>query len=523
MNELIQNTNTYLYLFIFFETFTIIYLIKLMNTNRENSIKEFRICEEKIRAELEKKIADKEEKSSNRLLALQENINIKEGIIVDQLNKLEIKQEKITIKEKELEVKSDNLRLIIANQESLNIAQNKEFLDKIEHIAQLTIEEAKNELKKIAEQELASDLYDWQNKYIQSIREEAQDTAAEIVSLAIQRCSSDVANEQTVTNIKLNSESDKGKIIGKNGRNLQWLEKTLGVEFIIDDSNECLITISGFSSIRRHIAKKTLERLLEDGRIHPAFIEEMCEKSKSDLALEIAEAGERACAELGIFDFSAKLIRLIGRLKFRTSYGQNMLKHAVEMAKLSKNLAIELNKTFPQRQPIDIDICIKGALLHDIGKAIDEETMPKGNHIDLGEKICEMFDLNWKIKKCITSHHNESYYDNTQGFCIEAVIVDACDNISGGRPGARKDTVESYYQRMEALETIANKTKGVTKSWIMRGNREIWVFFDTAVVTPEEMRVLIKNVANNIESNVNYPGEIKVIGLWEDKIVEYAH
>jgi ribonucrease Y len=509
----------------------LVYLIKdnKVKLEQEYQIKmdqiriDLELKNEKIKSALEKKIQDKEEKFSNRLISLQENINIKEGVIVEQLSKLELKQEKLnnielTLIEKSKSLDEEKLRL-----DELRTNEALIWKSNLEKKSKMTLDQAKLELSKIAEQETAEDMLTWQKKYLATIQEEAQLKASEIVSLAIQRCSSEVANEQTVTNIKLANDSDKGKIIGKNGRNLQWLEKTLGVEFIIDEANENLITISGFSTVRRHIAKKTVEKLLEDGRIHPASIEEMCEKSKAELAQEIAEAGEWACSELGIFDFSAKLIRLIGRLKFRTSYGQNMLKHAVEMAKLAKNLAVEMNSTFKHRTPIDIDICVKGALLHDIGKAIDEETMPKGNHIDIGEKICDMFGLDWKIKKCVSSHHDESYYDAEKGFCIEAVLVDACDNISGGRPGARKDSVDAYYQRMEALEAIANNTEGVNNSWIMRGSRELWVFFDTTTITPAQMRKTVKNIAVNVQANVNYPGEIKVIGMWEDKIVEYAH
>ena len=478
---------------------------------------------EKIILELEKKIQEKEEKFSNRLISLQENIHSKEVVIVEQLNKLELKQEKLNTIEEELKLKSKALETDKLELQEQKIQDKLEWQQHLEKKSSMTVAQAKLELQQQIEQDTTIDAIEWQKKYLANIQLDAQLKASEIVSLAIQRCSSEVANEQTVTNIKLANDADKGKIIGKNGRNLQWLEKTLGVEFIIDEASENLITISGFSSIRRHIAKRTVEKLLEDGRIHPASIEDMCEKSKAELAQEIAEAGEWACSELGIYDLSAKLIRLIGRLKFRTSYGQNMLKHAVEMAKLAKNLATEMNATFTHRTPIDIDICVKGALLHDIGKAIDEETMPKGNHVDLGEKICEMFDLDWRIKKCVSSHHDESYYDPQKGFCIEAVLVDACDNISGGRPGARKDSVESYYQRMEALEAIANNTKGVNKSWIMRGSRELWVFFDTETITPVQMRKTVKTIADNVQANVNYPGEIKVIGMWEDKIIEYAH
>jgi ribonucrease Y len=181
-----------------------------------------------------------------------------------------------------------------------------------------------------------------------------------------------------------------------------------------------------------------------------------------------------------------------------------------------------MNTQFPHRKPVDVDICVKGALLHDIGKAVDEETIPKGNHVELGEKVCDIFGLDWRIKKCVSSHHDESYYDAEHGFCIEASLVDACDNISGGRLGARKETAEAYYQRMEALEKVADTTPGVTKSWIMRGSRELWVFFDTNAITPDQMHKATREIANRIQTDVKYPGEIKIVGLWEDKIVEYA-
>jgi ribonuclease Y len=201
-----------------------------------------------------------------------------------------------------------------------------------------------------------------------------------------------------------------------------------------------------------------------------------------------------------------------------------MLKHSVEMAKLAALLANEMNLKFPHRErPIDVSICVKGALLHDIGKAVDEESIPHGNHVEIGEKICDTFNLDWRIRKCISSHHDESYYDPEHGFCIEAAIVDACDNISGGRLGARKETAEAYYQRMEDLEKIAEGTPGVNKCWIMRGSRELWVFFDTEKIDALKMHELTRGIAKRIQTDIKYPGEIKVVGIWEDKIVEYAH
>ena len=466
---------------------------------------------------------NEEKITRQRLLDLQENIDKKETQLNSKLEKLEKDKEFLEDTKEAMRGIRDNLI-----QKTDEIKQKEQDLErdynvKLGDLGKLSPSEAKKLILAQSKQEIGTDLLEWQQKFLETKREEANLEAREIVALAVQRCSSEVANEYTVTNIKLQNEEDKGKLIGKGGRNIQWIEKTLGVELVIDDTPE-VITISGFSSIRRHIAKRTLERLLEDGRIHPASIEDNYEKARGEIASEIATSGEYAVNELGIIDFPAKLTRLIGRLKFRTSYGQNQLGHSMEMAKLAALLAEEFNARFPHReQPVDVQICIKGALLHDIGKAIDEEQTPKGNHIEIGEKICDTFGLDWRIKKCISSHHDESYWSEEHGFCIEAAIVDACDNISGSRIGARKETAQAYYERMESLESIATATPGVNKAWIMRGSRELWVFFDTEKVSSAEMYDITNGIAQKIESTVNYAGEIKIIGIWENKIIEYAH
>jgi ribonucrease Y len=466
-------------------------------------------------------LKEEEREMRQRIVELQENIDRKETSLNEKLEKLDVEKTSVhDIKSEILELKDK----IIRKQEELGqkeLEQKVVFESRLSEIAGITKEQAIAKIVDEAKYEMGGELLEWQKKLLEAAEEDAIGKAREIVALAVQRCSSEVANEFTITTVKLPDEEAKGKIIGKGGRNIQWLEKTLGVEIVIDETPE-VVLVSGFNSIRRHIAKKTLEKLLEDGRIHPSSIEDMYEKSKSEIAQEIAEAGQWAVNELGIYDFPAKLIRIIGRLQFRTSYGQNMLKHSVEMAKLAHLLATEMNTQFPHRKPVDVDICVKGALLHDIGKAVDEETIPKGNHVELGEKVCDIFGLDWRIKKCVSSHHDESYYDSEHGFCIEASLVDACDNISGGRLGARKETAEAYYQRMEALEKVADTTPGVTKSWIMRGSRELWVFFDTNAVTPDQMHVATREIAKRIQTDVKYPGEIKIVGLWEDKIVEYA-
>jgi ribonucrease Y len=454
-----------------------------------------------------------------------ENIREKTLTLQDVVSQ---KQEEVSKKYEEVieaKQKNEEDRLALIEDQKLLSVEKDTFHatvnDKLAAIARLTPDQARAELFVQVKNDIAEDLLDYQRKSLDFAKESADEKAREIVSMAIQRCSSEVANEMTVVSVKLTSPEDKGKVIGKGGRNIQWFEKTLGVEIIVDEVPD-LVTISGFSSIRRHIAKRTLELLLADGRVHPSSIEEKAEKAKAEISTEISRAGKEAVESLGIYDFPDALVRIIGRLKFRTSYGQNILKHSVEMARLAGLLAKEMNEEFGHARPVDVMMCIKGALLHDIGKAIDEETQPKGDHVSLGAKVCDKFGLDWRIRKCVTAHHDESYVDEKNGVSLEAILVDACDNISGGRPGARKETMEAFSQRVEALEKIADEIPGVSKSWVMRGARELWVFFDTSNVSASRMYDLTHEITGRIEAEVRYPGEIKVIGLWEDRVIEYA-
>lgn len=481
---------------------------------------------QKKRLESQQKIQEEEKQFVSYKIEAEQRLTRKELLIEEKERTIKEDQDLIVKDKQQLE----KVKIDLRNQtESLNDKQRQvsiELFTKLESLSGFSREQAKNELINKVKTEIGHEIVSLQHKIVDDAQDNANIEARNIVSLAIQRCSSDVANEMTVTVIKLNGEEDKGKLIGKGGRNIQWLEKTLGVELIIDDTPE-IVTISGFSGIRRHIAKRTIEKLLEDGRVHPSAIEEMYEKAKSEIAIAIQTAGEEAVAELGIIDFPPKLIRILGRLKFRTSYGQNMLKHSVEMAKLAGLLVDELNSTFKTKVLIDREICVKGALLHDVGKAVDEEQMPKGNHIELGEKICDMFGLDWKIKKCISSHHltggdYQSYQDENNGFCVEACIVDSCDNISGSRPGARKETAEAYYQRMEALERIANSVVGVQKSFIMRGSRELWVFFDPSTQDLAQVSDATRQIVNSINSSIKSPFKIQVNAFLENRLVEYA-
>ena len=468
-----------------------------------------------------------EDRLRAEILEIQRILDRKENTLEERDIKIETLRDDLNQLQASTISKTKTLDTEIQKYNHLNTTLTDEYKQKLAKLSSLTAEEAYNLVKSEKEKEMGEELLQWQNKYLTQFEQDAYQKAKEIASLAIQRCSSEVANELTITAVKIDNEADKGKLIGKQGRNIQWLEKTLGVELIIDDTPN-IITVSGFSSIRRNIAKNTIEKLLTDGRIHPSAIEEMYEKASEEVRQEIYDAGQWAVNELGIYDFPEKLIRLLGRLIFRTGYGQNVLKHSVEMARIAGLIADSLNAEFPTKTLIDRLVCVKGALLHDIGKAVDEEMTPKGNHIQIGEKLCDLYNLGWKVRRCISSHHTtggdrQSYFDSEHNeLCLEAAVVDACDTLSGARPGARKESMEAYFQRMEALENVANKIDGVTKTWIMRGAKELWVFFDANMLTSSEIHTATRTLAREINNTIKTPQEIKVIGFREDRVVEYT-
>lgn len=419
-------------------------------------------------------------------------------------------------KEADLESKSNNLDLQRADlekkkeeitklQEEMREFKQKQ-ITRLEEISAMSRDEAKKLILETMEKALKEEMVALQRKIVANAREEADKKAKEIVAHAIERCASEVTAETTTTIVQIPNEEMKGRIIGKEGRNIRTFEQMMGVEILIDDSPDTVV-ISGFNSIRRQIAKLTLEKLLQDGRIHPARIEEAYEKSKQEVGEMIKLAGEEAVYELGITSFPPKLIQLIGRLRFRTSYGQNILRHSIEMAKLSALMAEELGA--------DVMISKQGALLHDIGKALDQDM--EGTHVEIGKKIAEKFNLNEKIINAITSHHGDTEYTG-----IESAIIDAADNISGARPGARKDTYENYVKRLEDLENIANSYEGVEKTYAIQAGREIRVFVKPDKIDDFAAHRLARDIANRFENELKYPGEIKVNVIRETRVVEYA-
>ncbi len=486
------------------------FIRKVQIAGRVNSI-EARVA----RAEEEARNKEKEMilEAKSKALAIVEEAKKNEQDFRNQIIKVE---ERITKKETELErklgeienVKQDIVKKrdeVLKTQDEMREIKQKQ-LDQLQKIANLSGEEAKKLVMDNAEKTMREELAGLTRKLIASARDEADRKAREIVSLAIQRCASEVTSEMTTTAVTLPSEDMKGRIIGKEGRNIRTFEQMLGVEVIVDDTPDTVI-ISGFNSVRRHIAKIALEKLIQDGRIHPAKIEEATEKAKKEVAEMIREAGEAAVYELGIADFPPKLVQLIGRLKFRTSYGQNVLKHSVEMAKLAALMAEEVGA--------DVQTVKKGALLHDVGKALDQDM--EGTHVEIGKQIAKKFNLNDKIVNAIEAHHGDVEYNS-----IEAAIVDAADNISGSRPGARRDTYENYVQRLEELETLAHGFEGVEKVYAIQAGREIRVFVAPGKLDDWGAAKLAREIANKIEQDLKYPGEIRVMVIRETRTIEYA-
>lgn len=424
---------------------------------------------------------------------------------------LDVKSNKLEQKATELEQRSEALK---SQEEEIKELRTKQ-LEKLEKIAGLTREEATQILKDSAEKGISEEMLKLHRKLLNEAHETAEKEARKIVAQAIERIATEVTAETTTTTVMIPNEEMKGRIIGKEGRNIRAFEQLMGVEILIDDSPDTVV-ISGFNSIRRHIAKLTLEKLLQDGRIHPARIEEAYEKSKAEINEQIKKAGEDTVYELGITNFPPKLVHLVGRLMFRTSYGQNILKHSTEMAKISALIAQELGA--------DVSIVKQGALLHDIGKALDQDM--EGTHVEIGRRIAEKFGLDPKVIEAIESHHHDTdvseHASHHAPLSIEAMIVDAADGISGGRPGARKDSFENYVKRLSDLEDIANSFTGVEKTYAIQGGRELRVFVTPTSLDDYGCQKLAREIANRLETELKFPGEIRVHVIRDYRVIEYA-
>jgi len=430
----------------------------------------------------------------NEINNLQKRLEQRENSFSQKLLDLQEKQQKLYDKVTEVQDIKEKIKSIKEDQEK-----------KLEEISRLSKEDAKGILLKDVEEKCAEDLMVRINKLENDSEDAINDKAKDFLALAMQRMVSAYTVELTTTTVELPNDEMKGRIIGREGRNIKAIEQMTGVEIIVDDTPNA-ITVSGFSLIRRHIAKKTLDYLIKDGRIHPTKIEEAVENAKKDIALDIKKAGEEAMYEVGITGFDPKLVQIIGRLKYRTSYGQNALRHSVEVAHLSAMLAEQLGA--------DVTLAKKGGLLHDIGKAVDHEV--QGNHTEIGRDIARKFNLPPEIIAPIETHHDD------KPATLISVIVKVADAISSARPGARSDNYENYIHRLEELEKIATSFEGIDKAYAIQAGREVRVFVQPDQVTDLQAHELARDIAKKIETELKYPGEIKVNIIRELRVTEFA-
>ena len=415
---------------------------------------------------------------------------------------LDKKSEAIERREAGFTAKEEELRQREAKVEELS----QQRVQELERISGLTSEQAKEYLLKTVEEDVKHDTAKMIKELEAQAKEEADKKAKEYVVTAIQRCAADHVAETTISVVQLPSDEMKGRIIGREGRNIRTLETLTGVELIIDDTPEAVV-LSGFDPIRREVARIALEKLIVDGRIHPARIEEMVEKAQKEVDTMIREEGEAAALEVGVHGIHPEMIKLLGRMKFRTSYGQNALKHSIEVAQLSGLLAGEIG--------LDVRLAKRAGLLHDIGKSIDHDV--EGSHIQIGSDLCRKYKESATIINAVEAHHGD-----VEPQSLIACVVQAADTISAARPGARRETIETYTNRLKQLEDITNQFKGVDKSFAIQAGREIRVMVVPEQVSDADMVLLARDIAKQIEFELEYPGQIKVNVIRESRVTDYA-
>ncbi len=465
--------------------------LKVAETKKREALLEAKEESMNRKNELDKETRERRaelQKYERRVLA-------KEEAIEKKSDALERRESNLASREEELKIKSVEIEEI-----------HEKKVQELERISGLTSEQAKDYLLKTVEDEVKSDTARLYKELESKAKEDANKKAKEYVATAIQRCAADHVAEATISVVQLPSDEMKGRIIGREGRNIRTLETMTGVDLIIDDTPEAVI-LSSFDPIRREVARIALEKLIVDGRIHPARIEEMVEKAQKEVETMIREEGEAAALEVGVHGIHPELIRLLGRMKFRTSYGQNALKHSIEVAQLSGLLAGEIG--------VDIRMAKRAGLLHDIGKSIDHEI--EGSHVQIGADLCKKYKESTTVINAVESHHGD-----VEPETLIACIVQAADTISAARPGARRETLETYTNRLKQLEDISNSFKGVDKSFAIQAGREIRIMVVPEKVSDADMVLMARDISKQIEAEMEYPGQIKVSVIRESRAVDYA-
>ena len=470
-------------------------ILENANKDAENKKKEeiFKAKEEIMNArnELDKEIKERRgeiQSQEKRLFQREENIDKKS-------DNLEKKEKDLELKRQELENEKLNLEKLISKQR-----------EELERISNLTSEEAKNQLLKEIDEQLTNEKAILIKEKEQQFKEQSDKIAKEIIGYSIQKCAADHSQETTVSIVSLPNDDMKGRIIGREGRNIKAIETLTGVDLIIDDTPEAVI-LSAFDPIRREVARIALEKLIVDGRIHPARIEEMVEKAQKEVETMMREEGEAATLEVGVHGIHPELVKLLGKMKFRTSYGQNALKHSIEVAQLSGLLAAEIG--------VDVRMAKRAGLLHDIGKSVDHEM--EGSHIQIGVDLCRKYKESPVVINAVEAHHGD-----VEAESLIACIVQAADTISAARPGARRETLETYTNRLKQLEDITNSFKGVEKSFAIQAGREIRVMVIPEQVSDADMILLARDLSKQIEQELEYPGQIKVSVIRESRVIDYA-
>jgi ribonuclease Y len=456
------------------------------------------------------RITDEAKKKSEEVLGnLKEEEKKREQEYRETEKRLVKKDEFLDARQVEINKEIEQIKLRVeevkkVQEKVLKIEEEKRT--ELERVARLTQEEAKEELLRDVEKKYEEDIMVRIQKLENSNEEKLDRRAKDILATSIQRLAASTASELMTTVVSIPNNEIKGKIIGKEGRNIRAFERAAGVELIVDDTPGSIV-ISSFDPIRRQVARLALENLILDGRIQPAKIEELVEKAREEINKIIKEKGEQAVYECGIFNFDPRIIAIIGRLYFRTSYGQNVLQHSIEMSHIAGMIAEELGA--------DVQIAKAGALVHDIGKALDHEV--QGTHVEIGMRILQKFGADERIVTAMKSHHEDYPYET-----IESIIVQTADAISGGRPGARRDSVENYLKRLQELEALVNTFPAVEKSYALQAGREIRIFVTPEKISDAEAKLMARDIAIKIEQELKYPGEIKVTMIRETRIVEYA-